>query len=227
MGVKTNMNKNVKTIFRFSKYIRIAHWTNATAVFMLFITALPLYTDTFKWVGSIFGGTSNAIVVHKIFAVIFLLPTLFILFTDPKGFINWTKQIISWKSYDFQFFTEFPKEFFGLKAKVPKQGFFNAGQKVNSMLTILAAVLMVTSGFLMWFPELFSKELVRWAYPVHDGAAALMIAVAIGHIYLSVGHPDSRPSLKGMTRGHVDASYAKAHHGRWYDEVTQGKNKSA
>lgn len=220
-----SISNDGKTVSRFSKTIRIAHWTNAISVIMLYITALPLYTDAFDWVGNIFGGANNAILVHKIFAVIFVLPTLFVLLTDPKSFVHWTKQIFSWKSYDFKFLKEFPKEFFGKKADMPKQNFFNAGQKINSLLTIIVAILMVFTGAVIWlFAPYLSKTFVQWMYPLHSLGAGLMIAVAIGHIYLSVGHPDSRPSLKGMTDGEVDVAYAKEHHGLWYDEVASSQH---
>lgn len=222
----SNINKDGKNIKRFSKNVRIAHWTNAVCIFVLFISALPIYAKSFQWLYPLFGGAAGAILIHKIFAVIFVLPTLFVLITDPKSFIHWTKQILSWKSHDFKFLKEFPKEFFGKKANIPKQDFFNAGQKVNSLLTIFAAAIMVLSGVIMWFPEFFGKTIVLWSYPFHSFGAGLMIAVVIGHIYLSVGHPDSRPSIKGMTEGQVDASYAKAHHGRWYDEVMKEEAKS-
>lgn len=220
-----NANKEIKTIKRFSKAVRIAHWTNATAVIMLFITALPLYAKSFHWINAAIGA-QVAMTLHKVFAVIFILPTIFVLIVDPKSFIDWTKQLFSWKSYDAKFLKEFPKEFFGRKADIPKQGFFNAGQKINSILTILAAIIMVCSGFVMWFPSFFAKSIALWAYPFHNLGAGLMIAVVIGHIYLSVGHPDSRPSFRGMTKGDVDVSYAKAHHGRWYDEVMAGETKT-
>lgn len=215
-----SISNDGKTVSRFSKTIRIAHWANAISIIMLYITALPLYTDYFDWVGNLFGGANNAIFVHKIFAVIFILPTLFVLIMDPKSFVHWTKQIFSWKSHDFKFLKEFPKEFFGKKADIPKQDFFNAGQKINSLLTICVAILMVFTGAVVWFlAPYLSKGFVQWMFLFHSLGAGLMIAVAIGHIYLSVGHPDSRPSLKGMTEGDVDVAYAKEHHGRWYDEV--------
>ena len=79
----------------------------------------------------------------------------------------------------------------------------------------------------MWFPQYFSAGLIDWAYPIHNIALGLAIAVVIGHIYLSVGHPNSRASLRGMTKGDVSEDYAKAHHGRWYDEVMEEeKNKN-
>lgn len=222
----SNISNDGKSIKRFSKSVRIAHWTNAVCIFVLFISALPIYSKSFQWLYPLFGGSAGAILIHKIFAVIFVLPTLFVLVTDPKSFINWMKQVLSWKSYDFKFLKEFPKEFFGKKADIPKQDFFNAGQKVNSLLTIFAAIIMVVSGVIMWFPDFFGKTIVLWSYPFHSLGAGLMIAVVIGHIYLSVGHPDSRPSIKGMTEGQVDVKYAKAHHGLWYDEVMKEEAKS-
>lgn len=214
---KTDME--VKRIYRFSLPVRIAHWVNALSFIMLFVSALPMYTDFFNWLYPVFGGPAGARLVHRIFAVIFLMPTIFIIVTDPKSFVQWTGNILSWKQYDFKFFTEFPKEFFGRESHVPKQDFFNAGQKLNSLLTISGAALMVVSGFLMWFSGLFPKEAVQWAYPMHDVGVGVLVAVVLGHIYLSVGHPASRPSIKGMTEGWVDAEYAKAHHGRWYEQV--------
>ena len=115
--------------------------------------------------------------------------------------------------------------FGGISDGTEKPDFFNGGQKLNSVLTILGAITMVITGFIMWFKELFPVEVVRWAYPVHDAGMAVMVAVIIGHIYLSVGHPASRPSFMGMTKGVVPESYAKAHHGRWYDELKENRSR--
>lgn len=214
-----------KTIKRFSKYVIIAHWVNTTCVAMLFLSGLPLYSDMFKFVYHLFGSPQNTMLIHRTFAVIFILPVIFVIITDPKSFVSWIKQITSWKSYDIKFLTEFSKEFFGGHADIPKQGFLNGGQKVNSLLVIFCVTLLVSSGLIIWFKEFFPKELVLWCYPAHDLGVGLMIAAVLGHIYLSVGNPASRPSFKGMTKGYVDTDYAKEHHGRWYDEVAKEENK--
>lgn len=204
---------NEKTVKRFSKYIVIAHWTNAISFIMLVLTGLPLFLEV--------SVPDFLQIVHRVFAVTFLLPTPFMILMDRKGFLNWTKNAWSWKKHDFQFLAVFPLELIGKAKNIPKQDFFNGGQKLNSVLTIIGAIIMVCTGFIMWFKELFPKALVQWAYPVHDAGMAIMVAVIIGHIYLSVGHPASRPSFMGMTKGVVPESYAKAHHGRWYDELKE------
>ncbi|WP_153125557.1 formate dehydrogenase subunit gamma [Peribacillus tepidiphilus] len=216
-------NGSKKMVKRFSKPVIIAHWTNALAFFMLYVSGLPMYTEFFDWLYVLFGGPENARLVHRIFGVLFILPVIFILLVDPKSFIHWIKQIFSWKAHDFQFFKEFPKEFFGKHADIPKQDFYNAGEKLNSLLTILCTVMLVSSGLVMWFPHLFAQGVVMWAYPIHNIGLGLSMAVIVGHIYLSVGHPGSRPAMRGMLKGEVDEDFARAHHGRWMDELDAEK----
>jgi formate dehydrogenase subunit gamma len=200
---------------RFSPSIIIAHWIHAISFIMLVVTGLPVFMG--------YEGFAMGKLLHRIFGVTFIIPTLFIMFTDRAGFVFWTKQLLSWKDYDFKFFTEFPKEFFGIKSNVPKQGFYNAGQKVNSILTILISSVMAVTGLIIWFKASFSAGLAAWMYPLHAAGAALLLAVILGHVFLSIGHPASRPSFRGMTQGKVSVDYAKAHHGRWYDEITKAK----
>lgn len=213
---------NEKYVKRFSKFIIVAHWTNAICFFMLLFTGLPLYLGTsFNFIANIFGGPENAQIIHRVFAIIFLIPTPFMILMDGNGFRQWTSTVTKWGKRDIQYFAAFPLEMIGKANNMPKQDFFNGGQKLNSLLTICGATIMVCSGMIMWFKEYFPTALVQWMYPLHDTGMAVMVAVIIGHIYLSVGHPASRPAFMGMTKGVVPESYAKAHHGKWYDELKE------
>lgn len=212
---------NKKYIPRFTINVRIAHWINVASFLTLVFTGLPLYSETFDFMYYVFGSPSNTILVHKIAGLVFILPTIFILVTDPKSFMFWTKTILRWGSHDFKFFLEFPKELLGLKSNMPKQDFFNAGQKLNSLVTILCGMIMVASGIIIWFHTSFPSGLVQFAHLMHAVGVGLMVPLIILHAYLSVGHPASRPSFRGMTKGDVDEDYAKHHHGRWYDEITK------
>lgn len=126
----------------------------------------------------------------------------------------------------------FPKEFFTGIAKVPKQDFLNGGEIINSILQMIMWLMLVISGIVMWFPQYFGQGIVFIAYPTHNIALGLAIAVVVGYIYLSIGHPNSNASISGMINGKVSAVYAKEHHVRWYDEVTdqtqeESQNKGA
>lgn len=213
---------NTKTVKRFSKHVRIVHWTYVFAFFGLYITGLPLYTDFFSWMYGVFGGPENLRLIHRIMAVVFVLPVVYILITDPKSFFHWIKQSFTWKKNDFQFFAKFPKEFFGGHVKdMPKQDFYNAGEKVNSLLQLLCAAMLLGSGIVMWMPHLFPTAVVLWSYPIHNIGFGLAAAVVVGHVYLSIGHPGSKASMQGMIKGDVPVKYAKEHHGKWYDELCE------
>lgn len=210
---------NPRMVKRFNKGFIISHWVNAGSFFILYISALPMYTEFFDWLYPIFGGPAGARLVHRIAAVTFMLPLPILIFFDRQGLRRWSKNIFSWKKHDFQFLTQFPKEFFGLKAKTPKQDFFNAGEKINSWLMIVTAIMLIGSGIVMWFPLYFPQGFVLWAYPIHNVGLGLSAAVAIAHIYMSIKL--AKPSLNGIFKGDVTEKYAEEHHGRWYDELKE------
>ncbi|MBM4761605.1 cytochrome b/b6 domain-containing protein [Bacillus sp. B15-48] len=209
---------------RFSKAFVIAHAVNGISFFALYITALPMYTDWFNFLYAVFGGPENARLLHRIFAVTFILPTFIWLIFDPKGFFLWMKELVTWKKRDLQFFTEFAKDLFGLRFKHIKQTFFNAGEKVNSILQIVCAIMLIASGFTMWFPEYFPKAVVQWGYFFHNVGFGLAFAVALGHVYLAAIHKNSKPGVKGVINGKVPAWWAKDHHTEWYEEEVKKGN---
>lgn len=216
--VNTSQPKMVK---RFTKPIIFVHWLNATAFFALFLTGLPLYTETFDFLYPVFGGPASARLLHRIFAVMFIMPTFIAILFDPKSFFHWIKQIFTWRKNDVGFFLPFAKEFFGGKSEVPPQGYYNAGEKVNSLLQILMAIFIITSGIVMWFPHLFPAGLVNWAYPMHDIGVGLAVGVVVGHVYMSVFQ--AKGSLHGMTKGDVTIDFAKEHYPLWVEELEKEK----
>lgn len=210
-------------IFRFSKTARITHWVYACSWLLLLITGLLLFTDAFDFLAPVFGGFVGAQMLHRVVAVIFLLPAVIFLLFDPKGFAGWIKECLTWTGDDFRMLPLFFKDLLGMKTDMPPQGFLNAGEKLNSLMTIAFTVAVVASGFVKWFPGHFSVELVRWASVVHSGSVALMTPLIIVHMYLGLINPASRAALSGILYGHVDKEFAKSHHEKWYNEVMTAK----
>ncbi|WML55343.1 cytochrome b/b6 domain-containing protein [Neobacillus sp. PS3-12] len=211
-------NRSGVKVRRFSKGFVVAHGVNAISFLALYITALPMYAHSFSWLFPVLGGPANARLLHRIFACIFVTPTIIYLIMDPKGLALWMKELITWKKRDVQFFTEFVKDLFGFKFKHVRQTFYNAGEKVNSMLQVLCALMIICSGITMWFSQYFPRAVVQWGYLFHDIGFGLAIAVVVGHVYLSVVHKNSRPGYTGVITGEVPAWWAREHHTDWYDE---------
>jgi formate dehydrogenase subunit gamma len=222
--VKVMSNQNHVQVKRFSKAFVWAHAINGIAFFGLYITALPMYTEFFDWLYPLMGGPEGARLAHRVLAVVFILPTFIWLIFDHKGFFRWLRELITWKKRDLAFFANFVKELFGFKFDHVRQSFFNAGEKINSILQIFCAIILIGSGFPMWFPDLFPQALVQWSYFGHNVGFGLGFAVIIGHIYLSVIHKYSRPGYTGVLTGKVPAWWAKSHYEEWYEEEVKKGN---
>lgn len=214
-------NCGEERVVRFGLASRLAHWSNAICFVLLLVTGAALVFPSF---GHAVGpeGMRAFRQIHRVVAVpfAFLAPLIMIL-GDPKALGNWLKEIFSWSKTDLEFILAYPREFFGLKAKLPEQGKFNAGEKLNSLLTLFGCLMMAITGFIMLYPGRFSPAVVGWAHPLHSLGALVIGGVIIGHAYLSLLHPHSKESIKGMIWGTVSARFAREHHAKWYREAVK------
>ncbi|MGI9116215.1 MAG: cytochrome b/b6 domain-containing protein, partial [Gaiellales bacterium] len=100
----------------------------------------------------------------------------------------------------------------------PEQGWLNAGQKLNTAVTMGLLVVLAFTGILLWLGERNTTYRFAGTVDVHDLATILIVALVCGHLYLSLVHRATRASLPGMTTGRVDREWARAHHARWVRE---------
>ena len=206
-----------KYVPRHEKTFAMCHWLNAFAFFMLFLTALPLYSDTFSFMYKIFGD-KTLMYAHRVFGVMFIMTPIVGFILARKGYIIMLREIFSFGKKDMEFMQKFPLELMGKDPEMPPQGFYNGGEKMNIALQLALSVVLVASGLTLWLGDSFlPATITAYAIPVHSIAGAVCFAAALGHIYLAAGvNPDS---LHGMTDGTIKASYAAHHHGAWVDEL--------
>jgi formate dehydrogenase subunit gamma len=105
-----------------------------------------------------------------------------------------------------------------LRGRVAPQGRFNAGQKLNVILSAAFAVLFAVSGLFLWLGERDHRFLLDGTGTVHVALMYASIALLAGHLYLAVIHPRTRHSLRGMTLGDVREDWAREHHAKWVEE---------
>lgn len=101
----------------------------------------------------------------------------------------------------------------------PPQGWLNAGQKLNTAVTIGLLVVLTFTGMLLWLGERNTAFRFAGTVDVHDIATILIVALVCGHLYLALFNRTTRASLSGMVDGTVDREWARANHGRWVAEV--------
>ena len=97
----------------------------------------------------------------------------------------------------------------------PPQGRFNAGQKLNAALVGGLMLGMFATGFLLWYGERDTTYRFAGTVIVHDWVMWLLVALTLGHLYMAVVNPATRPAMRGITTGSVDAVWAAAHHEKW------------
>ena len=213
------MSKSITYIKRHKKGFIYFHWINAVTFFLLFLTAMPLYTNKFLFLYEAFGAETLQ-TMHHILGVIFILnPIVALLITARSGIFTLISEVLRFDKDDVKFLVKFPAELIGREPKgMPKQGFYNGGERMNILLQALLWLGFVVSGLMLWLGAGHISPTIRtWMIPLHSLCAGLGFAAAIGYIYLAIGvNPDS---FQGMRDGTVKESYAKHHHAKWVDSL--------
>src|SRR5262249_1174776 len=132
-----------------------------------------------------------------------------VLVGDRRGVLRTAREIDGFDGDDLRW----------LAGKKPApQGRFNAGQKLNALLTAAFTVLFLVSGLLLWVGERNTSWPFASTGTLHDGLMYLSLALLVGHLYLALIHPATRHALRGITTGSVSEDWAATHHPKWTPE---------
>ncbi|MCL4515463.1 MAG: cytochrome b/b6 domain-containing protein [Firmicutes bacterium] len=219
--VVDSMAPNGMEIIRFDGWARAAHWAHVLSFFALLVTGLAIFGPQGDTIARVFGGIQATRLIHRAAAVTFMALSIVLLLISAannrfRNIFQGLKNLLAFDKDDLAFLNEFPKKFFGLEARVPEQGKFNGGQKINSILVVFGSIVLAATGLVLWNPKAFPIYLVRLAYPLHDGAMFIMFALVLGHMYLSLVHPITRKALGAMWHGRMSGEYAEHYHAKWY-----------
>jgi formate dehydrogenase subunit gamma len=189
---------------RFTLTERLLHWIHAGAFFVLLGSGLVLYVpslstavarrplmkDIHFWTGVSWAGA--------------------ILLVAALG----NRRALARTAREIDLFDGDDRRFLAGDVRRP-QGRFNAGQKLNAILTAAFAVLFLVSGLLLWYGERDTRFRLDGTVFLHDALMYVSVVVVVGHLYLALVHPTTRHALRGMTLGTVREDWARAHHAKW------------
>ena len=102
-------------------------------------------------------------------------------------------------------------------------GKYNAGQKLMFWTMVGAVAVLLLTGIVIWrayFAGFFPIVIVRSAMVLHMLFAFIGIIALITHVYAAIW---IKGTIRAMTRGNVEAAWAKQHHPEWYREMTKEK----
>ena len=190
---------------RFGPTERALHWVHATGFTAMLATGLILYLPALSELVARRNLVKN---VHLFSAVAWALAlALVVVLGDRRRLAADWREIETFDADDRRW----------LRGRSVPQGRFNAGQKLNALLTASFAVLFVVSGLFLWLGERDHRFLLDGAGTVHDTLMLVSVALLVGHLYLAVIHPSTRHALRGMTLGDVREDWAREHHPKWVE----------
>jgi formate dehydrogenase subunit gamma len=215
--IRTHAPPTGNLIRRFTLWERTIHWTTAISFVLLAVSGLiilfgknillPLIGYTlFSWLAIL---SKN---VHNFVGVVFVVCLILMFGTFARDNI--------WRRYDTTWMRRIVDFIKG--QEVPSHR-FNAGEKIMFWLMVLIlGGILAGSGLVLDFPNFDqTRSTMQIANVVHIVAAALMIIVGLGHIYL--GTIGVLGAYDAMRHGYVDETWAREHHAYWYNDIKAGK----
>lgn len=197
---------------RFNAVDRILHWTVASTFLLLLLSGLGLFARTFFSYFSLFGSPQQGISVHKVAGIIFFVSSVLL-------FLRHAHETCHFDADDRRWVVKCGGYLSRRHQEIP-QGKFNAGQKLFGIFSGLATLVMGATGFIIWDPTGFSRELTQFALMTHGLFFTLFMLGMVVHVYLAtVGNPGT---IEGMLWGHVTKAWAKKHASKWYAKVVKG-----
>ena len=217
------------------------HWFNALCWLFLLATGLGLIkNDNLQILGgwwaelmrSIFGSGETLLVAHEIVGLVwagvflvygifgarkYVIPFLKDIFTfSPSRDILWLVKKGIQMTMGYRVL-----EKLGFQPKIPDQGFYNTGQKLFAVPSVLGGIVIGITGIIMMLSDVWinNTTIVQWAILIHFVTVMLVLAGLLIHIYMASIASGERPALLSMFTGTVPEDYAKHHHKLWYDEV--------
>jgi formate dehydrogenase subunit gamma len=187
---------------RFSPVERLLHWVNALGFFFLLATGLILYLPRLS---TLVSRRQEIQYIHFWGGVTWLGVLAVVVLLGGRRLLATARELDRFDEDDLRW----------LRGRRAPQGRFNAGQKINAVLTAAFAILFGISGLLLWFGEQDTRLRFASTVILHDGLMYVSLALLVGHLYLALIHPATRHALRGMTLGTVSDEWAARHHSKW------------
>lgn len=217
-GIKLRGARTGRVVERFTPFERSAHWANAIAFSVLAVSGIVMAFGKFFLLPvmgtTLFGWLSYLLKnAHNFAGPLFAVSLVIVILTFVRDNLP-AKGDLAWLLSGGGLFS-------GHEVKSAR---FNGGEKLIFWVGVFAlGVVLVASGLVMdkLIPGLvYERGTMQVTHMVHAVAAVFMLVVFIGHIYMGYA---TEGAMEGMKTGYVDETWAKEHHGLWYDDIQSGK----
>jgi formate dehydrogenase subunit gamma len=150
---RTTTDFDEELIPRYSFVERVNHWFGAVTYSYCLITGLAFWTPYLYWLASIVGGGSTARFWHPWFGLFFTVSQFF-MFMHWGGDMEVDDDDRVWAD-NIKAYIENEDD------KLPPVGRFNWGQKIYFWAMVGSTILLLLSGFVLWY-----VEAVPWSFHI-------------------------------------------------------------
>jgi cytochrome b subunit of formate dehydrogenase len=220
-----------RTFLRFGRNFRAQHMLMFTSIVLLILTGMPLKFPEFGiskfMIITVFGGLQNSTLIHRIAAV-----GLIIVGVWHVGYIMFSRMgrrdfwLMIPRPHDARDFFQTFMYYLGRRPSGPKFGRFSFIEKFDYWAVYWGMVIMIGSGLILWFKEMFDKGVFDIAREAHSDEGLLAtLAIIVWHFYNVHFNPEVFPMSWVWWNGKLTESQLKHHHPLEYAEIVNAERK--
>lgn len=220
-----------RTFLRFGRNFRAQHMLMFVSCIILILTGMPLKFPEWGFskfiIIDICGGLENSMLIHRIGAVgLIIVGVWHVLYTifSRRGWRDFVLMIPRPK--DIVDFFHTVMYFFGRRTSGPKGGRFTFIEKFDYWAVYWGMVIMIGSGIIMWFKEMFPKYGYDIAREAHSDEGLLAtLAIVVWHFYNVHFNPEVFPMSWVWWHGRLTETEMKHHHPLEYAEIMEAEKR--
>jgi len=220
-------DKDTGYVVRFTPWARFQHVAIIVLFALLLITGMPQkwpYAAASQWLIEALGGIFAVRWLHRMSGILFAVLTLAHLTTVIFTLITRrARPTMLFTRKDFQDAIDSLRYYLGRKESPPAFGRYDYRQKFEYWGLIFGSVIMVFTGFVLYFPiftsRLLPAELIPAAKVMHSNEALLaMLIILVWHLYGAHLNPEVFPYDGSIFSGKISKERLRHEHPLEYEE---------
>ncbi len=224
------------TVVRFDRQQIVQHMALSISFILLAVTGFALKFPDALWVrGLSFIGLNEVVrpYLHRAMAILLIVCSIYHVYylAMVKRGREELKALLP-APEDITDFFDTMKYHLRLSSKPPEYGRYDYSQKAEYWALIWGTILMIITGFILWFPAQFSSRMPSWvvtaSQTVHLYEAWLAtLAIVVWHFFFVIFHPEEYPMSWTWLTGKMGMDHVRHRHGRWFRTLSKEEQGEA